>query len=87
MSNISNEEIMSMLKVILEKVERLENIKSDNVTISSGTITIKCGDASAIGIETADDVVIQTIGKSPISIDHSENVSVENLETNNKKGK
>jgi hypothetical protein len=60
MRNISNEEIMSMLKVILEKVELLENIKADNVTISSGTITIQCGDTSAIGIGTADDVIIQS---------------------------
>ena len=33
-----------------------------------------------IGIETAHDVVIQTIGKNPISIEHSENVSLYNLE-------
>jgi hypothetical protein len=85
MSNVSNEEILDMLKIILKKVERLENINTDNVTVSSGTITIKCGDCSSVGIETADDVIVQTIGKSPISIEHAENVSLDSLKVNSKK--
>jgi hypothetical protein len=87
MSNVSNEEILDMLKTILKKVERLENIKTDNVTVSSGTITIQCGDCSAVGIEKADDVIVQTIGKSPISIEHAENVSTDNLKVNSKEDK
>ena len=71
---VSNEEIMDMLKIILEKVERLENIKADNITISSGTIKILCGDDTPIGIETAEEVIIQTSGQSPIGIEHAEEV-------------
>ena len=53
---VSNEEIMEMLNVILEKVERLENIKADNITISSGAFTINCGRDSAISIDNAEEV-------------------------------
>lgn len=71
----NNKEIMDMLKVILEKVERLENIKTENVNISSGSITIQCGDASAVDIDNADDVVI-TLGKGPVSVEHAEEVTL-----------
>lgn len=76
----NNKEIMDMLKVILEKVERLENIHAENVDIESGSITINCENSSAISIETAEDIVIQAIGKCPISIENAENVEGDNLE-------
>lgn len=38
---VSNEEIMDMLKVILEKLERLEGIKAGKITLEKGTINLQ----------------------------------------------
>ncbi len=70
----STKEIMDMLKTILEKVERLENINADNITINSGTITINGGTNQTVDIEDAEDVMIQAIGDCAISIENAENV-------------
>lgn len=79
---VSNDEIMDMLKIILEKVERLENIKADNVTIGSGTIAIQCGNCSAVSVETAEDVLIQTGGQGAIAIENTDTVAVDVPEAN-----
>lgn len=70
---VTNDDIMEMLKLILEKVEKLESIKADSVTVTSGQITIQAG---TVDIQGADGIVIQTGQDSPVSIEQAGDVSV-----------
>ena len=72
---VTNDDIMEMLKLLLEKVEKLESIKADNVSVTSGQITIHVSNGT-IDIQGADGIVIQTGQDSPVSIEQAGDVSV-----------
>ncbi len=72
----NNQEIISLLKTILEKVERLEQIYADNISIDSGNITIHCGDNGTIEIENAEEVSINN-GEGSINIDTTDELNID----------
>lgn len=78
----SNEEIMDMLKLILDKVEHLESITAENITINSGTITIQ-SDKGSIEIEEAEEIIIQTGQHNQIKIEQVEDLKVDTQEAEN----
>lgn len=55
-----NDEILDMLKQILDKLKKLETLKADNITVKSGSIKIEASSKNPIEVSHASDVTINT---------------------------
>lgn len=78
----SNDEIMDMLKLILEKVEHLE-LKAHHISVNSDSVSIHATDG-AIEIQEVADVLIQSVGeRTKITIEKVDDLSVEASSANN----
>lgn len=62
-----SKEILDKLDLILEKLEKLEKIKAESITVNSGTLNIEAGPKTCIEIKEAGDVTLKA-GENTSSI-------------------